>query len=116
MISPQNIGEDVLALIGQSKLKHLHILQNRFTPSEMLLISVPRRSWQQCRKGNPELQVHLKVESHREREILWQEGAPVRSLLYDSPHVKVSNNFLKIIETFDLGSTDVTLCFSPGPN
>lgn len=29
VITPQNLGDDVIYLLGQTKLKHLHILQNR---------------------------------------------------------------------------------------
>lgn len=31
-VSPQNLDDDVLELIGQSKLQHLHIVQNRYSP------------------------------------------------------------------------------------
>lgn len=90
VISPQNLGEDVLLLIGQTKLKHLHILQNRFTPSELVLLPVSGKAWYSCRKANPSLSVHLEVESQRERDIIWQERAPVRSIIYDSPLAKVT--------------------------
>lgn len=89
VISPQNLGEDVLSLIGQTKLRHLHILQNRFTPSELVLLPVSGRAWYACRKGNANLSVHLKVESQREREVIWQDRAPVRSIIYESPLSKV---------------------------
>lgn len=105
VISPQNLGEDVLMLLGQTKLRHLHILQNRFTPSDLVLLPVSGRAWQACRKANPCLSVHLKVETPREREVIWQERAPVRSIIYDSPLMKVHSE--SIMATIDLYSEDL---------
>lgn len=105
VISPQNLGEDVLALIGQTRLRHLHILQNRFTPSELILLPVSGRAWQLCRKSNIHLSVHLELESQREREIIWQERAPVRSIIYNSPLAKIQSE--SIMTTIDLYAKDL---------
>lgn len=87
MICPQNLGSDLLLMLGQIRLQHLHILQNRYTPVDI----EPMNSfdWKHCVKANPILKVHLRVESTRERQILWQPGAPVSSIIYKSPNTRV---------------------------
>lgn len=34
VISPQNLHEDVIDLIGYTKLQHLHIVQNCYSPKD----------------------------------------------------------------------------------
>lgn len=41
MISPQNLGPDVVQLLGDIPLIHLHILENRYTPLETKRTPVP---------------------------------------------------------------------------
>lgn len=74
-------------MLSQIKLSYLHILQNRYTPIDI----EPMNSfdWKHCTKENPALRVHLRVESIRERQILWQIGAPVSSIIYKSPNIQV---------------------------
>lgn len=88
-ISPQNLGEEAVQLLGHTNLRHLHILQNRYTPNDSTIQPVSPRTWRDCKKHNPRLCVHLEVEGPREKEILWQRAAPVKSVLYNSTHVKV---------------------------
>ncbi|XP_046387293.1 uncharacterized protein LOC124156840 [Ischnura elegans] len=106
VISPQNIGPDVVMLLGKTKLRHLQILQNRFyAPGSAH--PVHHRVWRRCRQDNPALRVHLRLEEGvrkwrrqqgepeaadeaRRRELLWQEGAPVASVIYESPYAQVS--------------------------
>lgn len=89
MISPQNLGSDLLLMLSQIRLSHLHILQNRYTPIDI----EPMNSfdWKQCIKTNPTLKVHLRVESIRERQVLWQPSSPVSSIIYKSANIRVSN-------------------------
>ena len=89
MISPQNLGEDLLQLLGHTNLRHLHIIQNRYTPGEVNFRPIPAQAWRQCRRVNPKLLVHLEVEGSRDRDVLWQDRAPVCSILYNSQHIKV---------------------------
>jgi F-box protein 39 len=89
MISPQNLGEDLVQLLGYTNLRHLHIIQNRYTPGEINIRPIPGRIWRQCRHLNSSLAVHLEVEGARDRDVLWQDSAPVYSILYDSRHIKV---------------------------
>lgn len=88
MISPQSLGSDLLLMLSQTGLRHLHILQNRYTPIDIEPLNY--FDWKQCRKTNPTLKVHLRVESVRERQILWQPGAPVSSIIYKSPNIQVT--------------------------
>lgn len=37
VISPQNLHEDVIELLGYTKLEHLHILQNKFSPKDVFI-------------------------------------------------------------------------------
>lgn len=89
MISPQNLGEDLVQLLAHTNLRHLHIIQNRYTPGEINIRPVPGKIWKQCRHLNSSLAVHLEVKGARNGNVLWQERAPVRSLLYDSRYIKV---------------------------
>lgn len=89
IISPQNLGDDLVELLGYTKIKHLHILQNRYTPNDVNIRPVCSQIWKKCRENNPALSVHLQLESMKEKPIIWQEKAPVRTVLYDSPHIGV---------------------------
>lgn len=90
MISPQNLGNDVVELIGYTKLKHLHIVQNKYSPDDILVKPILEKVWKSCRKNNPVLKVHLKLESTKPKTLVWQLGAPVKSIIYDSPQIGVS--------------------------
>lgn len=94
IISPQNLGDDSVELIGHTQLKHLHIFQNRYSPNDLVVKSVSRKSWKNCRKNNPKLCVHLELQSNKERQLIWQDYAPVKTVIYDSPHIGVSEKLL----------------------
>ncbi|XP_069703251.1 uncharacterized protein [Periplaneta americana] len=103
MISPQNLGEDLVQLLGYTKLRHLHIVQNRYTPGEVNIRPVPARVWRQCKRSNTNLAVHLELEGARDRDILWQDRAPVHSILYDSRYIKMmSESVLTAIDLYRL--------------
>lgn len=91
VISPQNLGNEVIDLLSHTNLKHLHILQNRYTPHafEIKIDAVSAITWRNCRKNNPYLRVHLQLETIKEKPLIWQEEAPVWTVLYDSPHIGV---------------------------
>ncbi|KAK9732308.1 F-box-like [Popillia japonica] len=93
MISPQNLGSDVIELIGYTKLKHLYIMQNKYTPDDILIKPIPEKIWKICRKNNPELKkYYLRLPAN---------GAPVRSIIYDSPQIGVENDSaMTIIEMY----------------
>ncbi|XP_018027591.1 uncharacterized protein LOC108682857 isoform X1 [Hyalella azteca] len=98
VISPQNIGEDLLELLGQSKLRNMHILQNKYTENGR---SVHYKSWKQCRQNNPRLRVHLSTEGSSKKELYWQQRAPVKSIVYDSPYSKITTTqMLQVVEYY----------------
>lgn len=88
VISPQNLGSDLLLMLSQTRLRHLHILQNRYTPID--IEPMHSSDWKHCAKIHSSLKVHLRIDSIRERQILWQPGAPVSSIIYKSPNIRVS--------------------------
>lgn len=94
IISPQNLGDEVVELLGHTQLKHLHIIQNRYTPNDINIRPVSIKSWKECNKNNPKLRVHLQIESNTEKPLIWQESAPVYAILYNSPHIGVMVNQL----------------------
>ncbi|XP_018563430.1 uncharacterized protein LOC108905140 isoform X2 [Anoplophora glabripennis] len=94
IISPQNLGDDLVELLSFTKLKHLHILQNRYTPNDINIKPVSPQVWKKCRQNNPTLSVHLQLESVKEKPIIWQENAPARTVLYDSPHIGLRTDAL----------------------
>lgn len=82
----QNISDELLELLGQSSLRNLHILQNKYTEHGK---SLGYRVWKACRAGNPRMRVHLRLEGLCKKEIIWQPRANVKSIVYDSPYSKV---------------------------
>ena len=85
-ISPQNLGPDLLWLLSHTKLRHLHIVQNTYTEASS---AVEPRAWTNMVKLNKRIKVHLSLNGKPKSEIIWQEKAPVSSILYDSPYSKV---------------------------
>ncbi|KAF5289999.1 hypothetical protein FQR65_LT11665 [Abscondita terminalis] len=100
IISPQNLGDETVELLGYTKLKHLHIYQNRYTPTDIDIKSVPAKTWKACEKNNPNLCVHLQLQSNKDRQLVWQECAPVKSVIYDSPHIGIQT--FHLMTTIDL--------------
>lgn len=86
------MGNDLIELLAFTNLKHLHIVQNRYTTEEGFLKPIPPGTWKKVRSLNHSLSVHLEVESKECKSVIWQEGAPVRSIVYDSPLIGVNNS------------------------
>uniref|UniRef100_A0A6A7FS53 F-box/LRR-repeat protein 21 n=1 Tax=Hirondellea gigas TaxID=1518452 RepID=A0A6A7FS53_9CRUS len=98
VISPQNIGEDLLELIGTSKLRNMHILQNKYTENGR---AVNYKHWRKCRANNPRLRVHLSTEGSSKQELYWQQRAPVKSIVYDSPYSRITTTqMLQVVEYY----------------
>lgn len=62
-------------------------MQNSYTPTDVKPCT--RQAWKMCRQSNWRLRVHLHVESATDRSLIWQEGAPVHTILFDSPRIMV---------------------------
>lgn len=98
VISPQNIGEDLLELLGNSKVRNMHIVQNKYTENGR---SVHYKCWKQCRASNPRLRVHLRTEGSSKKELYWQVRAPVKSIVYDSPYSRISTTqMMQVVEYY----------------
>ncbi|XP_055920996.1 F-box only protein 39 [Eupeodes corollae] len=93
-MSPQNIDDDVINLLADSKLEHLNILQNRYTPIAGSITACGAKAWRALKRDNPSLKVHLRVESASDGEILLQPEAPVYSILYNAPKTKIKPDLL----------------------
>lgn len=77
-------------LLADSRLQHLHLLQNRYTPASVQLSPCSAKAWRIVKRDNPGLKVHLRVESAiGDNEILMQPDAPVYSILYETPKTQV---------------------------
>ena len=87
-ISPQNLGPDLIWLLSHTKLRHLHIVQNTYTEWG---VSVDAKTWMKMVKQNRRIKVHLSSSGKPKNEIIWQERAPVSSILYESPYSKVND-------------------------
>ncbi|CAL4115806.1 unnamed protein product, partial [Meganyctiphanes norvegica] len=99
-----NIGADLLELLGETKLQNMYIVQNKFTEGGR---SISSKVWSTCRKANPQLRVHLMTEGNQEEgnnksqiERVWQPGAPVKSIIYDSPYAKIITSEIMQIVTY----------------
>lgn len=93
-ISPQSLGDDVLALLADTNIRHLYIVQNSYTPVDIKPCSW--QAWKSCREINGRLQVHLRNESAKGHALVWQEYAPVYSVLFDSSKIMVSKSLNNI--------------------
>lgn len=98
IISPQNLDDDVLQLLSSTALRHLHIFQNPYSPTTPAACSL--KAWKQLRKENPNIKVHLRVESTGNTDITFQPGAPVYSVTYKSPKNRIKPD--QIIHTIDM--------------
>ncbi|XP_071572676.1 uncharacterized protein [Temnothorax nylanderi] len=96
VISPQNLHEDVIELIGYTKLRHLHILQNRYSPKDTTIRLPKRSSWIKMKANNPYLKVHFEIESCKATDILLpidlleHSVIPCHSIVLDNPNTQVS--------------------------
>lgn len=100
VITPQNLDDDVLTLLADSKIRHLHILQNRYTPSGIVTSPCTVKGWRLVKRDNPHLYVHLRIESTSDGEILIQPEAPVRSIIYQAPKAKVRNVIIYLLQFY----------------
>ncbi|XP_019881787.1 uncharacterized protein LOC109609546 isoform X2 [Aethina tumida] len=100
VISPQNLGDDVVELLGNTNLKHLHILQNRYSPDDENINPVSAKVWKQCKKNNPDLCVHLQLECVKPKPLIWQECAPVKTVLYNSTRLQLRTDELMTVVDF----------------
>ncbi|XP_036334720.1 uncharacterized protein LOC118745302 [Rhagoletis pomonella] len=89
-ISPQNIDDDVLLLLADTKLKHLHLLQNRYTSTHLSISPCSVKAWRQLKRDNPKLKVYLRVESMGDGEVVFQPEAPVYCVSYESPKSRIN--------------------------
>lgn len=99
IISPQNLDDDVLQLLSSTALKHLHIFQNNYSPTTPAACS--SKAWRQLRKDNPQIKVHLRVESTTSGDITFQLNAPVYSITYKSPKNHItSEKIINIVDSY----------------
>lgn len=90
VISPQNIDDDVLQLIADSNLKHLHLFQNSYSPPAEGVSACSPKAWFSLRKTNPKLKIHLAIDSNaNDCDVVLQQDAPVYSVTYTTPNSKV---------------------------
>ncbi|XP_064476761.1 F-box only protein 39-like [Ornithodoros turicata] len=85
-LSPQHLDDDVVSLLGSTRLRNLHLVQTTHTD---IGIRVSSRTWRECKKSNPRLRVHLAVEGRIRKELVWQDCAPVHSIVYRTPYNQV---------------------------
>ncbi|XP_068986010.1 uncharacterized protein [Bombus flavifrons] len=106
VISPQNLHEDVIDLIGYTKLQHLHILQNRYSQKDTTMRLPTRKAWIKMRKNNPHIRVHFEVESYKPTDILLpidllEHGSiPCHSIVLNTPNTQISSSTILNHGTF----------------
>ncbi|XP_053685778.1 uncharacterized protein LOC128735313 [Sabethes cyaneus] len=94
VVSPQNIDDDILTLLADSKVRHLYLFQNRYTPAAISISPCTAKGWRLLRRDNPNLRVHLRVESTNVGEILLQPAAPVHSMIYQTTKTMIASDKL----------------------
>ena len=99
IISPQNLDDNVLQLLSSTALKHFHILQNKCSPTTPAACS--SKAWKQLHKNNPQIKVHLRIESSSNGDITFQPIAPVYSITYRTPKNRItSEKIIKIVDMY----------------
>ena len=94
---------------GQMKrLRNLQIVSNKYT--ECVAPAVDSGIWKAVRITNPRLRVHLITEGQTKNEMLFQDKAPVKSIIYDSPYISV--RFLKLLKMAE--RTQICTMFGSG--
>ncbi|KAH8257805.1 hypothetical protein KR038_001344 [Drosophila bunnanda] len=93
-ISPQNIDDDVLSLLADTKLRHLYLLQNCYTPSHLTISACGVKAWRSLKKTNPRMRVHLRLENLTDGEVVLQPEAPVHSITYCAPQARIRVDLL----------------------
>lgn len=78
-----------MLLLADTKLKHLHLLQNCYTGSYLTISHCSVKAWRILKRDNPKLKVHLRVESLNDGEVVFQPEAPVYSVTYSAPKTMV---------------------------
>ena len=97
-ISPANLGDALVECCGDMKrLRNIQIITNKYT--ESVAPPVDYRVWKAVRKVSPRLRVHLITEGGHRNEIVFQQRAPVKSIIYDSPYT-IFLIIAKILDTF----------------
>ncbi|KAJ8668078.1 hypothetical protein QAD02_009741 [Eretmocerus hayati] len=100
VISPQNLHEDVVELLGYTQLRHLHILQNRYSPRELVGNLPKNASWKKMKMNNPKLKVHFEIESKKSSDIVLAFDAhmhsqiPVHSIVLDNPNTQIPTSII----------------------
>jgi F-box protein 39 len=61
IISPQNLDDDVLQLLASTSLQHLHIFQNKYSPTSPAACS--EKAWKLFKRDNPRIQVFFHEKS-----------------------------------------------------
>lgn len=96
-ISPQNIDDSMLRHLTQSKLKHLHIVQNENTPRTVMPCSV--KAWLQFKHlARDNLRTHLEAISkeNEECDLLIQPDAFIHSIKCKNVIVSIGLDFCPI--------------------
>lgn len=83
-------------LLGDTKLKHLHLLQNCYTTSYLAIAHCSVKAWRVLKRDNPYLKVHLRLESLNDGELVFQPEAPVYSVTYRAPKTMVRWKFASL--------------------
>ncbi|XP_013406847.1 LOW QUALITY PROTEIN: uncharacterized protein LOC106171186 [Lingula anatina] len=94
IISPQHLSSDVIAMLASTSLTDIHIVQDRHTDG---VAPINSQTWFEVKQMSPHLQVRLEARGGTREEILFQPRAPVTSIVYDSPYLKMTPEAVMMI-------------------
>ncbi|XP_058800831.1 uncharacterized protein LOC131669741 isoform X2 [Phymastichus coffea] len=100
VISPQNLHEDVIELLGYTQLQHLHILQNRYSPKDIFINLPKNAAWRKMKSNNPHLRVHFEIESQKPLDIILPfnpnqpNEIPCQSIVLDNPNTQIPSSII----------------------
>lgn len=96
MISPQNVSDKTLEILENSRLLDLYLLQNEYTPQNIVITPCSSKAWKNLHEKNQQLRVHLHLDVSRNKaDLLLQPNAPVHSVTYNTPRLRLTPEMLQ---------------------
>ncbi|XP_014667993.1 PREDICTED: uncharacterized protein LOC106809426 [Priapulus caudatus] len=94
IISPNHVDEDVVHLLGFTRVRLVVLYQDAYT---CRCRAAPGHAWRDMRARAPAVRIELVLTGATRSDMLLQEGAPVRSILYDTKYSVMKLNTLMFI-------------------
>ncbi|CAH1775640.1 unnamed protein product, partial [Owenia fusiformis] len=107
VISPQHLNDEILLMLAFTNIENLQITQNEHTFVDNL-VPVSIDCWKEVKQLNPMFRVQLICKGKCRTEIVFQDRAPVNSIIYSTPYssitpdviMHISEHYSKTLTTY----------------